>query len=368
MTKTVKLADIIITERIRKDFGDIDELARDIEENGLMNPPVVTEDMKLIAGERRCRALKKLGRTETEVRVMPVADALQAFRMEISENENRKDFTFSERMRYAKLLKEEYAQEAKERQLSGLKNNGSASLEKNFSHDKTSAKVANETGFGSHKTFEHAEYIYDHADDEMIAALDEKKLSINRAYTTLKAKAAKLEAEMKKQSDDFDQERADAARRLEKQTRRAEQLETDLNVVKRLGDPELVKEIDTWKARTQDASSKAAALEKELATEKNRNKMLEQSCGYAEAVEEERDALRDKVDALREELINAQNGLSTLQDVIALIAKVRPQLEGAAKYISVEIANNDVKEMARNEIAAMQDTLTNFNNMLTEVA
>ncbi|MBQ9603852.1 MAG: ParB N-terminal domain-containing protein, partial [Firmicutes bacterium] len=91
MTKTVKLADIIITDRIRKDFGDIDELARDIEENGLMNPPVVTEDMRLIAGERRCRALKKLGRTETEVRVMPVADALLAFRMEISENENRKD-------------------------------------------------------------------------------------------------------------------------------------------------------------------------------------------------------------------------------------------------------------------------------------
>lgn len=368
MTKTVKLADIIITERIRKDFGDIDELARDIEENGLMNPPVVTEDMKLIAGERRCRALKKLGRTETEVRVMPVADALQAFKMEISENENRKDFTFSERMRYAKLLKEEYSAQARENSRANLKEGDKSPSGKKFSIGRANEQVANETGFGSHKTFEHAEYIYDHADDEMIAALDEKTLSINRAYTTLKAKAAALEAEMKKQSDDFDQERADVARRLEKQTRRAEQLETDLNVVKRLGDPELVKEIDTWKARTQDASSKAAALEKELATEKNRNKMLEQSCGYAEAVEEERDALRDKVDALREELINAQNGLSTLQDVIALIAKVRPQLEGAAKYISVEIANSDVKEMARNEIAAMQDTLTNFNNILTEVA
>lgn len=364
MTKTVKLADIIITDRIRKDFGDIDELARDIDENGLMNPPVVTEDMKLIAGERRCRALKKLGRTETEVRVMPVADALQAFRMEISENENRKDFTFSERMRYAKLLKEEYAQEAKERQLAGLKNVGNPSLGSFEPDDSTSKKVAKQTDFGSRATFQRAEYIYDHADDEMIAALDENKLSINKAYTTLKAKAAALEAEMKKQSDDFDQERADAARRLEKQTRRAEQLETDLNVVKRLGDPELVKEIDTWKARTQDASSKAAALEKELATEKNRNKMLEQASGYAEAIEEERDRLRDKVEELREELLNAQNGLSTLQDVVALVAKVRPQIEQASKYVSVEIADAKIKEVAKKEISALAGALKEFNSMI----
>lgn len=319
--------------------------------------------MRLIAGERRCRALKKLGRTETEVRVMPVADALQAFRMEISENENRKDFTFSERMRYAKLLKEEYAKDAKERQLSGLKNVGDPSSGQLCPNEETTKKVADEVGFGQ-TNLKKAEYIYDHADDEMIAALDAKKLSINKAYTTLKAKAAKLEAEMKKQSDDFDQERADAARRLEKQTRRAEQLETDLNVVKRLGDPELVKEIDTWKARTQDASSKAAALEKELATEKNRNKMLEQASGYAEAIEEERDRLRDKVEELREELLNAQNGLSTLQDVVALVAKVRPQIEQASKYVSVEIADAKIKEIAKKEISALAGALKEFNSMI----
>lgn len=363
MTKTVKLADIIITDRIRKDFGDIDELARDIEENGLMNPPVVTEDMKLIAGERRCRALKKLGRTETEVRVMPVADALQAFKMEISENENRKDFTFSERMRYAKLLKEEYSAQARENSRANLKEGDKSPSGQLCPVGETTKKVADEVGFGQ-TNLKKAEYIYDHADDEMIAALDENKLSINKAYTTLKAKAAKLEAEMKKQSDDFDQERADAARRLEKQTRRAEQLETDLNVVKRLGDPELVKEIDTWKARTQDASSKAAALEKELATEKNRNKMLEQASGYAEAIEEERDRLRDKVEELREELLNAQNGLSTLQDVVALVTKVRPQIEQASKYVSVEIADAKIKEIAKKEISALAGALTEFNSMI----
>lgn len=55
--------DIKIGNRIHKDFGDIEELAGDIEQNGLINPPVVTPDLVLIAGERRLRALKHLGWT-----------------------------------------------------------------------------------------------------------------------------------------------------------------------------------------------------------------------------------------------------------------------------------------------------------------
>lgn len=46
---------IKVTDRIRKDFGNIQELADDIKANGLINPPVVTPEndgtFTLLTGE-----------------------------------------------------------------------------------------------------------------------------------------------------------------------------------------------------------------------------------------------------------------------------------------------------------------------------
>ena len=71
----IEIEKIIVSDRIRKDFGDIQELADDIKENGLINPPVVTPEFELIAGERRLRALQLLNYKQVEVRVMSVKDA-----------------------------------------------------------------------------------------------------------------------------------------------------------------------------------------------------------------------------------------------------------------------------------------------------
>ena len=58
----IDINEIKISDRIRKDYGILQELADDIKENGLINPPVVTCDTyELIAGERRLRAMKLLG-------------------------------------------------------------------------------------------------------------------------------------------------------------------------------------------------------------------------------------------------------------------------------------------------------------------
>lgn len=70
MLKTVYIDEIKITDRIRKDYGDIQELADDIKKSGLINPPVVTTDLILIAGERRIKACKLLGYRQIEVKVM----------------------------------------------------------------------------------------------------------------------------------------------------------------------------------------------------------------------------------------------------------------------------------------------------------
>lgn len=168
---------IIIKDRIRKDFGNIEELAKDIKENGLINPPVVTPEYVLIAGERRTKACQVLNYSQIEVRVMTVKDALHQLKLEISENENRKDFSFSEKMQWAEQLKDEYSKIAKKNQ--GGRIRASTPIDSN-------KQVAKDVGFGNKETYRQAKYIYENGNEDLIKQLDEGQLSINKAYNTLK--------------------------------------------------------------------------------------------------------------------------------------------------------------------------------------
>lgn len=180
----IEINKVKVNDRIRKDFGNIEELATDIKENGLINPPVVTPEYELIAGERRLRALKHLGYKQIEVRVMSVNDSEHQLKIEISENENRKEFTFSERIDWARRLERVEKIKSNERMLNPVQNS---------SLGKTRDIVAEQSGFGSHDTYNKAKYISENADEELIKQLDDGKLSINKAYTTLKFKAQQLE-------------------------------------------------------------------------------------------------------------------------------------------------------------------------------
>ena len=65
----IKLSDIRIRKRIRKDVGDIDELAASIRRYGLLHPIRVKKTKKnyvLLAGHRRYLACKKLDETTIE--------------------------------------------------------------------------------------------------------------------------------------------------------------------------------------------------------------------------------------------------------------------------------------------------------------
>lgn len=188
----VDINKVKVNERIRKDFGDIAELANDIKENGLINPPVVTPDYELIAGERRLRAMKSLGYEQIEVRIMTVQDALHQLKLEISENENRKDFTFSEKMKWADQLKAEYEKIAKANQGSRTDLTSCKHLQEvGLIRD----KLASDLDLGSGEQYRKADYIYQNATEEQIKKLDENKLSINAVYRDLKEKNAKLAVE-----------------------------------------------------------------------------------------------------------------------------------------------------------------------------
>lgn len=171
---------IKVNNRIRKDYGNITELAQSIERLGLMNPPVVDPEYNLIAGERRLKACKELNMNQIEVNVMIIEDYEQSLMMEIEENENRKEFTFSERMNYAKLIEEVEKLKAKENMIKGgqgLPTLGSLN---------TNETVADKSGFGGKETFRKAKFIAENADEELIKDLDEKAISINKAYQKLK--------------------------------------------------------------------------------------------------------------------------------------------------------------------------------------
>lgn len=67
---------IRVEGRFRHDLGDIASLAASIDELGLLHPIVVTPEHRLIAGDRRLHAMRKLGRTHVPVRV--TSDSLRS--------------------------------------------------------------------------------------------------------------------------------------------------------------------------------------------------------------------------------------------------------------------------------------------------
>ncbi|ANM47004.1 chromosome partitioning protein ParB [Staphylococcus phage vB_SauS_IMEP5] len=187
----VNIGKVRIGKRIRKEYGDITSLANDIREQGLINPPVVTPDYELIAGERRLRALKKLDYKQIEVRVMSVENYEHQLKIEISENEERKEFTYSERMDYAKQLERIEAKKAKDRQLQGknLEDHGPQGRK-----EQTRDVVGKAAGFGSGRQYSRAKYIYENADEETIKEVDEGKKTVRKAHDELRERLKQKEA------------------------------------------------------------------------------------------------------------------------------------------------------------------------------
>ena len=189
---------IKIENRIRKDFGNITELAEDIKQNGLINPPVVIAEsdgtFTLLAGERRLRAMRSLGYKQVEVRTWGSLTDEQKLNIEISENEVRKDFSKSERIEYARRLEKIETLKAKERMAVNAKDGT-----QNFAEVKkgeTAQIVAEKLGIGNKETYRQEKYIVDNADSltpEDFADWDEGKLSTNKAYLKIKAQLQEKE-------------------------------------------------------------------------------------------------------------------------------------------------------------------------------
>lgn len=189
---------IIVNDRIRKDFGNLEELAEDIKENTLLNALVVSPNVDgtytLIAGERRLRAMRDiLGYTQVTVNTVGARDDEHALLMEISENECRKEFTKTERLDYARRLARIEAAKAKERMVGAH----TVGVENSPQLGKTRDKVAQQLGTSSN-TIAREQFIEnnrDLLDPTDFADWDEGKLSTNKAFQRIKAAQKRAEEE-----------------------------------------------------------------------------------------------------------------------------------------------------------------------------
>lgn len=181
---------INVEDRIRKDYGNIAELAEDIRANGLINDIVINRDYKLLAGERRLRACKYLGWDKVEVKMMDTRDAEHELNVEISENESRKEFSKAERVDYMRRLLRIEQAKAKERQGDRKQTSGRNLTEVQRADDAV-AKQFNV----SRDTMRKEMAIVDNSDTltpEDFADWDEGRLSTNKAFLKIKAEKDRL--------------------------------------------------------------------------------------------------------------------------------------------------------------------------------
>lgn len=191
MEKTVLIKEIEIQDRIRKNNGDLEELAKDIAKNGLINAITVMEKKEggylLIAGLRRLKACEMLEQKEIRVSIRPPQDADKLLLMEISENEQRKAFTPSERVRYGKLMGKVEKEKANRRMSEHARDGYKKGMDDRPSPEKGSTrdKVAEKVGFGSGRQLERATYVNDNRPD-LMEKVDNGDLSVSGAYTVAK--------------------------------------------------------------------------------------------------------------------------------------------------------------------------------------
>ena len=112
-----RLDSITVGLRHRKDPGDIEALARSIDEVGMLQPITITPDGVLVCGWRRLEAVRRLGWNTLKVWVRSgISDELSHLLAQQDENELRKPLTPLETAHLYAEVKRLMAEEAERRQ------------------------------------------------------------------------------------------------------------------------------------------------------------------------------------------------------------------------------------------------------------
>ena len=349
----IEISKIKISDRIRTDEGNMDALVADIKENGLISPIAVTQDYELLAGWRRLNACKKLGWTEIEANVMSVEDALAKLKIEISENNVREPFTFSENVRWIEMLKNEYQKRAEANSRANLKDSGSPSVSSE-TVGRVNQKVADELGLGSANKVYKTEYVAQHATPEMIKELDENQLSVNAAYQALKRDNAAKDKEIARlnsiteMQDELDEEASNKIDFLEMELQQTKEERDIYKKSVQTGDnSELRKKLSDTKLALRDMEEQKVAAEM-LADQRKRE---------VEKAKVERQMVMDSFDAYKARIAEKTDvSNSQLVELIAGINMISTLAESLTRIDTTNWSDDD-RETAKSAVSGVVKTM-----------
>ena len=308
---------IVVGDRIRKDFGDIEELADNIKKNGLLNPLTVNGDYKLLAGERRLKACKLLGWSQVDVRMVESEDEAQDIEIELSENNVRRNFTGSELAEGLRRQMAIEAEKARERQTLGEtlpEGSGGRARDKAGAAFGISGKQAEKVLFVADNS--------DLLDPADFADWDDGKLSTNKAYQRIKA--AKEQAE---------RERDDARETV--------------SMVQRVA--------DTLKAERDDARAEIDALEKQ-------NDELYELANTQQVVEREvvRNVVPEDYEDMKRRVRELEGSNKLYHEDYQKLRKKNEDMRKKLEQANVLIGEKQRNDSAEWDIAALTTATNNY--------
>ena len=185
----IRIQNIVVEGRARKDVGDVASLARSIESVGLLHPIVLGAGNRLISGYRRIKACELLGWKEIPAsRFASLADAYDQLRAECEENTCRLGFSPAEAVTIGRGLEVMESKNAKGRQ--GRPGQGRGACSGNLpEHRETREAVGASVGMGG-TTYERAKQVIEAAEaDPKLAPIAEEMArtrNVHRAFRALR--------------------------------------------------------------------------------------------------------------------------------------------------------------------------------------
>ncbi|MGC2224513.1 MAG: ParB N-terminal domain-containing protein [Methylocella sp.] len=173
----VRVDQIVVRGRYRKDFGDLEGLARNITERTLLQPIGITRDNKLVWGERRLRAVRDILKWKMiEAKIVDVESVIDC---EYAENVFREDFTISERVSIAAEIAEKIGNRRGRRNDLKDVQQRADSPEVVHAGESTRDAAARLAKFSSTTIYRDAKKVVDKGVDGLLRMMDEGKLPIS---------------------------------------------------------------------------------------------------------------------------------------------------------------------------------------------
>lgn len=92
----IRVEDVIVKKRVRRDLGDLRPLMKSMRSFGLLNPIILNRQNELIAGHRRLESAKMLGWRTIQAIILDKESEIEKLELELEENLHRRNLSADE--------------------------------------------------------------------------------------------------------------------------------------------------------------------------------------------------------------------------------------------------------------------------------